>query len=388
MACERWAGRRNLRDGDAGGRGAAAQAPRRPTAPRLYKRCAPVPRYRREPRAEPRAVPRHVGRACAGGDGNRQHGHHGQQPRRAGTPRHRRVRHRANVRRRRSCTTPGAEGDVPGAAAAFNLGPGRSGPAGARNTSNTRFQDGRRPHRSADVPRLKLKWAFAFPGDLQSYSQATLAGGRLFVGSWGGKVYSLNAATGCIHWFFEAGGGVRSAVSVGRVRRRTGAAGRWRSSATAPPTRYAVDAATGALVWKVEGRRLPRRRASADRRRSTTAGCTCRVASGEEGSGASPTYECCRFRGSIVALDAATGSRSGRRTRSPRSRSRPRRTPSATQLWGPSGAPVWSSPAIDVESERALRHHRQQLQRSDDSDERCVRGAGSRLRQDSVVTGR
>ena len=31
------------------------------------------------------------------------------------------------------------------------------------------------------------------------------------------------------------------------------------------------------------------------------------VASGEEASGAVPTYECCKFRGSIVALDAATG---------------------------------------------------------------------------------
>ena len=63
------------------------------------------------------------------------------------------------------------------------------------------------PLTAADVPRLKLKWAFAFPGDLQSYSQATLAAGRLFVGSWGGKVYSLDASTGCVHWFFDAGGG-------------------------------------------------------------------------------------------------------------------------------------------------------------------------------------
>ena len=64
---------------------------------------------------------------------------------------------------------------------------------------------------------MKLKWAFAFPGDLQSYAQSTIAGGRVFVGSWGGKVYSLSAATGCVHWFFDAKSGVRSAVSIGRV---------------------------------------------------------------------------------------------------------------------------------------------------------------------------
>jgi polyvinyl alcohol dehydrogenase (cytochrome) len=65
------------------------------------------------------------------------------------------------------------------------------------NTNNARFQDAAGARlTAADVPKLKLKWAFAFPGDLQSYSQATLAAGRLFVGSWGGKVYSLDAASG------------------------------------------------------------------------------------------------------------------------------------------------------------------------------------------------
>src|SRR4029079_16698734 len=88
-------------------------------------------------------------------------------------------------------------------------------------TNNARFQDAAGARlTAADVPKLKLKWAFAFPGDLQSYAQSTIAGGRVFVGSWGGKVYSLNASTGCIHWFFDAGQGVRSAISVGRVGNR------------------------------------------------------------------------------------------------------------------------------------------------------------------------
>ena len=35
--------------------------------------------------------------------------------------------------------------------------------------------------------------------------------------------------------------------------------------------------------------------------------CYVPVASGEEGAAATSSYECCRFRGSMVALDAATG---------------------------------------------------------------------------------
>ena len=54
------------------------------------------------------------------------------------------------------------------------------------------------------MSRLKVKWVFGFPGDLQAYSQPTLAAGRVFTGSQAGKVYALDAQTGCIVWFFDA----------------------------------------------------------------------------------------------------------------------------------------------------------------------------------------
>ncbi len=70
------------------------------------------------------------------------------------------------------------------------------------NTFNTRYQDGPTAGlTAADVRRLKVKWAFGFPGDLDANAQPTIVGGRVFVGSQGGKVYSLSADTGCIHWF-------------------------------------------------------------------------------------------------------------------------------------------------------------------------------------------
>jgi len=212
------------------------------------------------------------------------------------------------------------------------------------DTSNSRFQAdaGLNPR---DVSRLKLKWAFAFPGDLQSYSQVTLAGGRLFVGSWGGKVYSLNASTGCIHWYFQAQGGVRSAISVGRVD----VAGTARDVAffgDGAANVFAVDAATGALIWKVDVEDFPVGRISGSptlhRGRLYVP-----VASGEEGAGASPAYECCRFRGSIVALDASTGKQVWKTYMIPDEPKPTTKNAVGTQLWGPSGSPVWSSPAID-----------------------------------------
>ncbi len=242
-------------------------------------------------------------------------------------------------------TTPAQKAMCQGTSGGFNPSGGPQWTGWGRNTSNARFQeDAGLPAR--DVPRLKLKWAFAFPGDLQSYSQATLAGGRLFVGSWGGKVYSLNASTGCIHWFFQAADGVRSAVSVGRIELN----GKPRDVAffgDGGANAYAVDAATGALIWKTDVEDFPVGRISGSPTLHNGR-LYVPVASGEEGAGASPTYECCRFRGSVVALDAATGKQLWKTYTIAEEPKPTTRNAVGTQRWGPSGAPVWSSPAIDV----------------------------------------
>jgi outer membrane protein assembly factor BamB len=54
-----------------------------------------------------------------------------------------------------------------------------------------------------DVPRLKLKWAFGYPGAVRAFAQPTIVAGRLFVGSQNGKVYSLAADSGCTYWEFN-----------------------------------------------------------------------------------------------------------------------------------------------------------------------------------------
>jgi polyvinyl alcohol dehydrogenase (cytochrome) len=232
----------------------------------------------------------------------------------------------------------------------FSLASGPQWTGWGHDTSNTRFQDAAAARLTAsDVPKLKLKWAFAFPGDLQSYSQATIGGGRIFTGSWGGKVYSIDASTGCIHWFFDAGQGVRSAVSVGRVNAATGP----RDIAVfgdAQANVYALDAGTGQLLWKTDVDDFPVGRISGS---PTLHNGRIYVgtASGEEGVGASPTYECCRFRGSVIALDAATGKQLWKTFTVPEPR-QTKKNAVGTQLWGPSGAPVWSTPAIDTRLNR------------------------------------
>ena len=112
---------------------------------------------------------------------------------------------------------------------------------------NTRMQSatGAGLDRSA-VGKLKLKWAFGFPGATSALGQPSVAGGRLFVGSAGGAVYALDAHTGCTYWTFKAPQTVRTAINVapsgdGRYAVYFG---------DAQSTAYALDADTGALLWK------------------------------------------------------------------------------------------------------------------------------------------
>jgi polyvinyl alcohol dehydrogenase (cytochrome) len=78
------------------------------------------------------------------------------------------------------------------------------------------------------------------------------------------------------------------------------------------------------------------------------------ASSSEEGLAVSPVYECCRFRGSVTALDVDTGTV---RWKSYVIREEPRATRKnarGTQLWGPAGAAIWSSPTVDVRSGRVF----------------------------------
>ncbi|MGD2168309.1 MAG: PQQ-binding-like beta-propeller repeat protein, partial [Gammaproteobacteria bacterium] len=62
---------------------------------------------------------------------------------------------------------------------------------------NRRFQSAAAAGLSrADVPRLRLRWAFAAPGVVDSGSQATVVGARVFFGTRNGMVYSLDTRSG------------------------------------------------------------------------------------------------------------------------------------------------------------------------------------------------
>jgi polyvinyl alcohol dehydrogenase (cytochrome) len=202
---------------------------------------------------------------------------------------------------------------------------------------------------AAQVPRLQLKWAFGFPDATSSWAQPSVAGGRLFVGSQNGTVYSLDAKSGCIVWTFSAHAGVRASVSVGSLRTQ-GSRGRGAKDAAYIADQqgyvYAVDAANGTLLWsrKVDDHPLVRLTGSP----TLFAGRLYVPTSSYEEGGRPPGYACCTFRGSVVALDARTGDQVWKAYTIPDRPTLLRAYADGSQAWGPSGGGIWSSPTIDA----------------------------------------
>ncbi len=211
--------------------------------------------------------------------------------------------------------------------------------------SNARFQPAEQAGLAAsDIPRLKVKWAFAFPGAPLSWGQPTVVGGRIFVPSANRNVYSLDAKSGCQYWSFETEVPARTAVVIGALpgdaKRQVAFFGDSRATA------YAVDAATGELLWKVRVDNHPKAKIVGSF--EYFEGRVFVPVTGGEEVGLGDKYECCSSRGALVALDAATGKQVWKTYTVAEEPHPTSKTAAGVQNMGPSGASIWSAPTIDV----------------------------------------
>ncbi len=190
---------------------------------------------------------------------------------------------------------------------------------------------------ASELGRLKVRWVFAYPGASRIAAQPLISNGALFVGSQEGVVYALDAKSGCVHWTFKAAAQVKGSLVI---RGQT----LWFGDTLAHA--FALDAITGHVIWDVR---------VDDHPAATITGTPVwykgrvyvPVASHEEGF-ARPNYSCCSFRGSIVALDAATGRLLWKRYAIPAPAVEQYRSTLGKPQFGPSGAGIWSTPLVDA----------------------------------------
>ncbi len=196
---------------------------------------------------------------------------------------------------------------------------------------------------AADVPRLKLKWAFAYANSRGG--QATVVGDRLFLSASSGAVYALNAQTGCAYWRFDAPAPTRSTIIVGRLPGAPSHHAIYFTDYTR--TAYALDADSGAVVWKTQ--------VDAQHEVQMTGSPTLRggklfvpISSAEEAIAADSHYQCCKFRGALAALDAQTGTLLWKTYVAPDAARPFKLNAVGVQMFGPAGGAIWSAPTVDA----------------------------------------
>ena len=190
------------------------------------------------------------------------------------------------------------------------------------------------------VAKLKPKWVFETEGDVSS--EPTVVNGVIYFGSWDGKEYALDAATGKKIWEFDCNSPTRSGAAYDDGVVYFGdLAGRL----------YAVDAKTGEQKWKVRIDQHPDTVATSSPmiyRGRIYMG----VASHEEGANLkNPNYACCTFRGGVIALDEKTGKQIWRFYTIP---DEAKKIGEATGrgAMGPAGGAVWGTVSLDPANNR------------------------------------
>ena len=199
---------------------------------------------------------------------------------------------------------------------------------------------------AAQVPKLKLNWAFGFEGDISAFAQPTVIGDQLFVGSASGVVHALRTDSGCLQWTFQANGPIRSAIVAtpfeGRHLLVFGDLTGWF---------YAIDAASGTQVWRARPEEHEAVRLSAAP--VVHDGLVIvPVASWEESRALNPDYPCCTFRGSVTALRLGDGTIAWKRYMIPTAAVRTGKTAAGADTFGPAGVGIWGSPTVDAKRRR------------------------------------
>ncbi len=213
-------------------------------------------------------------------------------------------------------------------------------PSAGVDGSSTRFQ--RHPGlTAADLPKLKLKWAFSMSGG----GQPSVIGDWLFTTNRSGALYALDTKSGCVHWVVH---GVVSRTTPMIVRSPISPSGWITYISQANKTVHAFDAQTGQALWVSDV--LETHPSSVMTGSPIVSGdrLFVPISSIEEASSMSKDYACCTFRGSLVALDAKTG-RSLWQTFVIPEVAHPydRKNAAGKALMGPAGAAIWSAPTVD-----------------------------------------
>jgi polyvinyl alcohol dehydrogenase (cytochrome) len=208
------------------------------------------------------------------------------------------------------------------------------------SAANFRYQ-ARPAFTAAQAQRLKVKWAFSIS---HANSQPVVIGDWLWIAG-SGRVYALDARTGCVHWRID---NISSRPTPHPVKTSISPSGWALVVAQRDRVVKAFDAASGKPIWASDV--LESHAAAGITGSPVVAGdrVIVPISSLEEGSSSSPAYRCCSFRGSVAALDLATGKTLWKASTITEPMHSLGENSAGTPMQGPAGAAIWSAPTVDA----------------------------------------
>ncbi|MCY4096036.1 MAG: PQQ-binding-like beta-propeller repeat protein [Gammaproteobacteria bacterium] len=205
---------------------------------------------------------------------------------------------------------------------------------------NTRFQS-ESAIDSSNVGSLQLKWVFDVPESRTMRGYPAVSNDTIFLPNTTGKLYAISRDNGCVKWFFDAEAQIRTAahlfdlngdpvISVGLSSKEI----------------VVVRAIDGTLVHR-ENVAIFQQSMLTGSQRAYGGDLYIPLSAVDVALAMNPMYPCCVSHGGVHAMSLADWSiRWTARTTEP---AKPTyKNELGVQMQGPSGAPIWTTPAIDA----------------------------------------
>jgi polyvinyl alcohol dehydrogenase (cytochrome) len=197
-----------------------------------------------------------------------------------------------------------------------------------------------------NVASLSLQWSLAFPKVTDMRSQPVIIGNTMYIGDKAGKLYALDRTSGCVRNHRDIISGIRSSITLAKLSNGK----QLLIFANSLATVFAVDPESFDIVWqqsvKINDFSIVTGSISyVDDKLFVP------ISSFEVAVSGSALHQCCTSHGAVVSLDANDGNKRWIWHATEDATLQGKNTNNAI-VYGPSGAPVWTTPAIDTKRNR------------------------------------
>lgn len=198
-----------------------------------------------------------------------------------------------------------------------------------------------------DAANFEVAWALALPRTSGLRGQGVVVGSTLFYpAGQAGHLLALDTRTGCVKWAVQTPSNLRASLAYGRL----GPNGPWALVGGDNSGHLtAFDARDGKVLWRVDPRHDKQVPLSGT---PLFAGdrILVPISAADVGLAMRQGYECCKTHGAVAAVSAADGKLLWTWHTMPDAKPLGRKNSAGVEMFGPSGAPIWSSPSVDLKA--------------------------------------